>query len=111
VYTVFLPPTFSVVGFLGFRVYACSFFGCVTGFDTKAGEYPSDLGEFDGVLITGSLSGVYDGEPWIQRLLHVRPSSRYPSLFCFKVILEFFKLQQLVLFSKAASSYIKLLLM
>ncbi|KAH9568767.1 hypothetical protein CY35_03G094600 [Sphagnum magellanicum] len=42
----------------------------LTGFDTKAEEYPSDLGEFDGVLITGSLSGVYDGEPWIQRLLH-----------------------------------------
>ncbi len=53
----------------------------MTGFDTKAEEYPSDLGEFDGVLITGSLSGVYDGEPWIQRLLHVRPPSRYPSLF------------------------------
>jgi len=53
----------------------------VTGFDTKAGEYPSDLGEFDGVLITGSLSGVYDGEPWIQRLLHVRPPSRYLGIF------------------------------
>ncbi|KAG0610185.1 hypothetical protein M758_7G044600 [Ceratodon purpureus] len=41
-----------------------------TGFDVKAGEYPKDVAEFDGVLITGSLSGVYDGDAWIHRLLN-----------------------------------------
>lgn len=40
-----------------------------TGFDVKAGEYPKDVTDFDGVLITGSLSGVYEDEPWIHRLL------------------------------------------
>lgn len=41
-----------------------------TGFDVKAEEYPKDVADFDGVLITGSLSGVYDGGAWIQRLLN-----------------------------------------
>jgi len=50
----------------------------VSGFDVKAGEYPTDVTDFDGVLITGSLSGVYDGDAWIQRLLNVRyPNFRY----------------------------------
>lgn len=49
----------------------------MTGFDVKAEEYPKDAGEFDGVLITGSLSGVYDGDRWIKRLLHVRNFFRY----------------------------------
>ncbi|CAM6100486.1 unnamed protein product [Calypogeia fissa] len=39
------------------------------GFDTKAEQYPADVNDFDGVLISGSLSGVYDGDPWISRLL------------------------------------------
>ena len=48
----------------------------------KAGEYPADVADFDGVLITGSLSGVYDGDAWIQRLLNVRSPLRYSSLHC-----------------------------
>jgi hypothetical protein len=46
----------------------------------KAGEYPKDVADFDGVLITGSLSGVYDGDAWIQRLLNVRFPFRYSFL-------------------------------
>lgn len=42
-----------------------------TAFDVKAEKYPEDFLAFDGVLITGSLSGVYDGDAWIQRLLNV----------------------------------------
>lgn len=41
----------------------------------KAGEYPKDVTDFDGVLITGSLSGVYEDEPWIHRLLDVRTTT------------------------------------
>lgn len=52
----------------------------VSGFDVKAGEYPKDVADFDGVLITGSLSGVYDGDAWIQRLLNVRFPFRYSFL-------------------------------
>lgn len=38
-------------------------------FDVKAEQYPADVQQFAGVLISGSLSGVYDKEPWISRLL------------------------------------------
>ncbi|KAL3701759.1 hypothetical protein R1sor_019781 [Riccia sorocarpa] len=41
----------------------------LTKFDVKLEEYPADLQKFAGVLISGSLSGVYDNEPWISRLL------------------------------------------
>ncbi|KAL2628654.1 hypothetical protein R1flu_013340 [Riccia fluitans] len=41
----------------------------LTAFDVKAEEYPADVQKFAGVLISGSLSGVYDNEPWISRLL------------------------------------------
>lgn len=43
----------------------------VSGFDTKAEQYPADVKGFAGVLILGSLSGVYDDDPWISRLLQV----------------------------------------
>jgi GMP synthase-like glutamine amidotransferase len=33
------------------------------------GDFPSDLNDFDGYLITGSPSSVYDREEWISRLL------------------------------------------
>jgi hypothetical protein len=49
----------------------------VLGFDVQAGEFPENIKEFNGVLITGSLSGVYQEDAWIQRLLDVRYSS-YP---------------------------------
>ena len=41
------------------------------GYDAKEEQYPDDLERFDGILISGSLSGVYDKEPWIERLLQV----------------------------------------
>jgi hypothetical protein len=41
----------------------------VSGFDTKTQQYPADVNDFAGVLISGSLSGVYDDDPWISRLL------------------------------------------
>lgn len=44
----------------------------VLGFDVQAGKYPEDIAKFDGVLIIGSLSGVYEEEAWIERLLNVR---------------------------------------
>lgn len=62
---------YSEVGFSG------------SGFDVKAGEYPEDVADFNGVLITGSLSGVYDGDAWIQRLLNVRYWLRYSFLWAF----------------------------
>ena len=56
------------------------------GFDVKAGEYPKDVAEFDGVLITGSLSGVYDGDAWIHRLLNVRHPLRYSFLLGYSAL-------------------------
>ncbi|KAG0560015.1 hypothetical protein KC19_10G147500 [Ceratodon purpureus] len=41
-----------------------------TGFDVQGGKYPEDIAKFDGVLIIGSLSGVYEEEAWIERLLN-----------------------------------------
>jgi len=37
-------------------------------YDVMAGEYPADVGECDGYLVTGSKHGVYDGLPWIAPL-------------------------------------------
>lgn len=37
----------------------------VLGFDVKVEEYFKDLVDFDGVLIIGLFSGVYDGGVWI----------------------------------------------
>lgn len=39
-----------------------------TTFDVQAGELPEPQ-RFDGAVITGSASGVYDGDPWIAGLL------------------------------------------
>ncbi len=43
------------------------------GFDTRSIDVrhspPPDPEAFNGVIITGSPAGVYDGEPWIERLL------------------------------------------
>eukprot|EP00898_Chlorokybus_atmophyticus_P000123 jgi/Chlat1/1110/Chrsp110S01551 len=38
-------------------------------FDAKEKEFPPQLNEFDGFLVTGSLSGVYQQDDWIQTLL------------------------------------------
>jgi len=43
---------------LEFRVY-----------DVEQGEYPEDIDEVDGYLITGSKSSVYDEKPWIAVLM------------------------------------------
>lgn len=37
-------------------------------YDVRAGELPADATECDAWLITGSASGVYDGDPWIAAL-------------------------------------------
>lgn len=37
-------------------------------YDVQHGEYPSDPGECDGYVITGSRDSVYDDLPWIARL-------------------------------------------
>eukprot|EP00897_Mesotaenium_endlicherianum_P010333 jgi/Mesen1/9328/ME000061S08773 len=41
----------------------------LTAYNVKAGAYPENPSNYDGVLISGSLSGVYDPDPWIQQLL------------------------------------------
>jgi GMP synthase-like glutamine amidotransferase len=37
-------------------------------FDVQAGEYPTETDDCEAYLITGSSSGVYDGDPWIAPL-------------------------------------------
>lgn len=37
-------------------------------FDVEAMQYPADLDDCDGYVITGSKKSVYDDEPWIHRL-------------------------------------------
>ncbi|XP_024530670.1 putative glutamine amidotransferase-like protein C13C5.04 [Selaginella moellendorffii] len=41
----------------------------LTSFDVTERQYPDRFQNFDGVLISGSLSGVYEPKPWIRRLL------------------------------------------
>lgn len=41
----------------------------LSDFDVKGGHFPEKPQSFDGVLISGSLSGVYDREDWIGKLL------------------------------------------
>jgi GMP synthase-like glutamine amidotransferase len=43
----------------------------VTSFSVKDGEFPSDIGAFDGVMITGSPASVHDPAPWIAHLFTV----------------------------------------
>jgi GMP synthase-like glutamine amidotransferase len=38
-------------------------------YDVERGEYPRDIDEVDGYLITGSKSSVYDDKPWIPPLM------------------------------------------
>ena len=40
-----------------------------TSFEVHRGIEPTDLNAFDGYLLTGSRRGVYDDDPWIERLL------------------------------------------
>jgi GMP synthase-like glutamine amidotransferase len=37
-------------------------------YDVRNGQLPEPLGRHDAYLITGSASGVYDGDPWIEQL-------------------------------------------
>lgn len=39
-----------------------------TAFEVHKGVEPSELHEYDGYLLTGSRRGVYDDDPWIERL-------------------------------------------
>lgn len=39
-----------------------------TAFEVHKGVEPTELNEFDGFLLTGSRRGVYDDDPWIERL-------------------------------------------
>jgi GMP synthase-like glutamine amidotransferase len=39
-------------------------------FDVQTSAPPADPAAFDAVAVLGSPSGVYDGDPWIARLLH-----------------------------------------
>ncbi|CAH1772751.1 unnamed protein product [Owenia fusiformis] len=41
----------------------------IKSFDVKKGVYPEKLDIYAGFIISGSLSGVYDGDPWIDALL------------------------------------------
>lgn len=41
----------------------------LTGFAVHEGEFPSDITQFDGVLITGSPTSTRSDLPWIRRLL------------------------------------------
>lgn len=41
----------------------------VISFSVKDGEFPQNLGGFDGYVITGSPASVHDGTAWIDRLL------------------------------------------
>lgn len=47
-----------------------------TDFDVQSGEFPAKPADFDAYLITGSSSGVYDGDPWIAELLTFLRSAR-----------------------------------
>lgn len=37
----------------------------------KDGEFPADLSDYDGFIITGSPASVHDEEPWVHRLMQV----------------------------------------
>lgn len=37
-------------------------------YDVRGGQFPEQAGQHDAYLITGSASGVYDGDPWIDSL-------------------------------------------
>lgn len=37
----------------------------------KDGEFPADLSDYDGFIITGSPASVHDDQPWVHRLMQV----------------------------------------
>eukprot|EP00271_Cylindrocystis_brebissonii_P022025 TRINITY_DN8237_c0_g1_i1.p1 TRINITY_DN8237_c0_g1~~TRINITY_DN8237_c0_g1_i1.p1 ORF type:complete len:230 (-),score=12.34 TRINITY_DN8237_c0_g1_i1:90-779(-) len=41
----------------------------LSDYDAKGGQFPEDPQKYDGILITGSMSGVYEGDAWIRQLL------------------------------------------
>jgi len=43
----------------------------ISVFPVIHGEFPQDISQFDGFVITGSASGVYEDDPWIAKLLHM----------------------------------------
>jgi GMP synthase-like glutamine amidotransferase len=55
-------------------------------FDVRSGDYPARPEDSDAYLLTGAPAGVYDGDPWIDRLLEfLRASKGRTKLigFCF----------------------------
>ena len=42
-----------------------------TAFEVHQDEFPPDLADFDGIIITGSPASVHDGAPWGARLLEL----------------------------------------
>jgi GMP synthase-like glutamine amidotransferase len=55
-------------------------------YDVRGGKLPEQVGRHDAYLITGSASGVYDGDPWIEPLKQfIRQSSGHAPMvgICF----------------------------
>lgn len=55
-------------------------------YDVRGGQLPGQVGRHDAYLITGSASGVYDGDPWIEPLKQfIQQSSGHASMvgICF----------------------------
>lgn len=55
-------------------------------YDVRTGQLPGQIGDHDACLITGSASGVYDGDPWIEPLKQFiqRSSGQLPMVgICF----------------------------
>lgn len=42
-----------------------------TTISVKDGEFPADLSDYDGFIITGSPASVHDDQPWVHRLMQV----------------------------------------
>ncbi len=42
-----------------------------TTVSVKDGEFPEDLSDYDGFIITGSPASVHDDQPWVHRLMQV----------------------------------------
>ena len=45
-------------------------------FDVENGQFPSTLGDYSGVVITGSPASVYDENPWVRELLKTARACR-----------------------------------
>ena len=55
----------SMVESSGYRTFE------FTAFSVHHGDGPTNLSDYDGYLVTGSRKGVYNEDPWIQRLLEM----------------------------------------